>query len=67
MRRPSGIPANLDAQAVSLTETLGLAEDAWPFNTARELIASLEGRPVIILGGDILRRLEDRFDHTYDS
>ena len=60
------LPDDLSAQAVPLAG-IGLAEVAWPRAAALTVIGQLAGRPVAVLGGDVLRMERGRPAHTYDS
>ena len=60
------IPDDLKSRAIELSP-MGFNELAWERGDAIVLLNSLRGTNTIILGGDVLKRVENNWKHNYDN
>lgn len=53
-------------KSISLTNQ-GIGEVCWNYKDAKEVINYLYNNNCIILGGDVLKKVNDKFLYTYDN
>jgi len=63
---PSEILPPLRSKAIGLSH-LHVAEVAWFRNDVLEIIRQLNDTGIAILGGDVLRKCGDKFEHDYSN
>ena len=54
------------AKGVDLSKT-GFADAAWPISVHRDVVEVLRKSELAVLEGDILKRSQGQFEHTYDG
>jgi len=60
------IPEQLKGKEISLS-SMGLSEVAWKYEDAITLIEHCENNKIFILGGDVLAKYGDKYQHNYDN
>jgi hypothetical protein len=64
MRRPT-LPSAIEIQAVPLDAALGVSEDAWTKEAAQAIVRHLAGTNIVILGGDVVRRVGTDLEYAH--
>lgn len=63
---PAELSSSVTLKAIGL-EHLHVSEVAWLRPDVMEILRELEGTEVTILGGDVLKKCGDRFEHEYSN
>jgi hypothetical protein len=59
------IPETIKANAISL-QNIGVNDVAWLRSDALELLKTLEGSAIAVLGGDVLKKVRENYKYNYD-